>query len=46
VVDGRTAQRLIKACQQRGIRANKQARRAIKGYESEPIYSCRELLGR
>ena len=44
-LDGLAAQGLVKACQRRRIKVNKQAKKRIKRQEMETIYSSRELVG-
>lgn len=43
-LDGRAAQRFVKACKKRGISINKQEQKEIRVVETRPVYSCRQLL--
>jgi len=45
MVDGRTAERFVGACEVKGLRANEEARAKIDTAVRETRYSCRELLG-
>lgn len=44
LVDGRTAQRLVRACQRRGLAVNAQVCRQVNPSVRETVYSCRALL--
>ncbi len=44
-LDGPAAAALVKACQKRGIRVKRAARKRVKRQELETIYSSRALLG-
>jgi hypothetical protein len=44
LVDGRTAQRFVHACERRGAPINQEARKEINEHVRDTAYSCRQLL--
>jgi len=45
LVDGRTAERFVAACERKGLRVAEEARARVDAAERAQRYSCRELLG-
>jgi len=44
-LDGLGAKELVKACERKGIKVNKQAKKGVKRQEKETVYSSRALVG-